>query len=98
MVAAEMVLTDNSSPVRARADELASSGRRTLVLAHAGAPLDGESLPAGLTPVALVIFAEKVRPDAAETLAYFAAQGVELRVISGDNPRTVAAVAAKVGL
>ena len=44
------------------------------------------------------MFAEKVRPDAAETLAYFAAQGVELRVISGDNPRTVAAVAARVGL
>jgi cation-transporting ATPase E len=44
------------------------------------------------------MFAEKVRPDAADTLAYFAAQGVELRVISGDNPRTVAAVAARVGL
>src|SRR3954471_22782087 len=44
------------------------------------------------------MFAEKVRPDAAETLAYFAEQGVQLRVISGDNPRTVAAVAARVGL
>ncbi len=98
MGAPEMVVTDNSSPVRARADELASSGRRTLVLAHTDASLTDESLPADLTPVALVMFAEKVRPDAAETLAYFAAQGVELRVISGDNPRTVAAVAARVGL
>ena len=98
MGAPEMVLTDNTSPVRARADELASSGRRTLVLAHSAAALANESLPADLTPVALVMFAEKVRPDAAETLAYFAAQGVELRVISGDNPRTVAAVAARVGL
>ena len=44
------------------------------------------------------MFAEKVRPDAAETLAYFHEQGVQLRVISGDNPRTVAAVAARVGL
>jgi cation-transporting ATPase E len=98
MGAPEMVLTDNSSPVRARADELASSGRRTLVLAHTDASLTHESLPTDLVPVALVMFAEKVRPDAAETLAYFAAQGVELRVISGDNPRTVAAVAARVGL
>jgi cation-transporting ATPase E len=98
MGAPEMVLTDNSSPVRARADELASSGRRTLVLAHSDAALAEESLPSDLTPVALVMFAEKLRPDAEETLAYFAAQGVELRVISGDNPRTVAAVAARVGL
>jgi cation-transporting ATPase E len=98
MGAPEMVLTDNSSPVRAQADELASSGRRTLVLAHSDAALADESLPADLIPVALVMFAEKVRPDAEETLAFFAAQGVELRVISGDNPRTVAAVAARVGL
>jgi cation-transporting ATPase E len=98
MGAPEMVFTDNSSPVRARADELAASGRRTLVLAHADAAFADETLPAGLSPVALVMFAEKVRPDAADTLAYFAAQGVELRVISGDNPRTVAAVAGRVGL
>ena len=68
------------------------------MLAHSAAGLEGESLPAGLTPVALVMFAEKVRPDAAETLAYFHEQGVQLHVISGDNPRTVAAVAARVGL
>jgi cation-transporting ATPase E len=98
MGAPEMVITDDASPVRARADELASDGRRTLVLARTDTPLSGETLPEGLTPVALVMFAEKVRPDAADTLAYFAAQGVELRVISGDNPRTVAAVAARVGL
>jgi cation-transporting P-type ATPase E len=98
MGAPEMVITDNTSPVRARADELASSGRRTLVLARSDTALTGETLPDDLTPVALVMFAEKVRPDAADALAYFAAQGVELRVISGDNPRTVAAVAARVGL
>jgi cation-transporting ATPase E len=98
MGAPEMVFGDASSPVRTRADELASAGRRTLVLAHSDTALDGESLPGGLSPVALVMFAEKVRPDAAETLAYFHEQGVQLRVISGDNPRTVAAVAARVGL
>ena len=79
---------------RARVERAAHAGAG----ARATSSLIGESLPADLAPVALVMFAEKVRPDAAETLAYFAAQGVELRVISGDNPRTVAAVAATVGL
>jgi len=85
-------------PVRRRADELAAAGRRVLLLAHSDAPLEGEELPAGLTANALVCFREKIRPDAAETLAYFSRQGVALKVISGDNPRTVSAVAATVGL
>ena len=98
MGAPEMVFGDAASSVRARADELASGGRRTLVLARSDIGLDGEALPANLAPVALVMFAEKVRPDAAETLAYFHEQGVQLRVISGDNPRTVAAVASRLGV
>ena len=94
MGAPEMVITDASLPAAQRADELASGGRRVLVLAYTDAPLEGESLPPGLEPKALVMFAEKIRPDAAETLQYFHEQGVILKVISGDNPRTVAAVAA----
>ena len=73
-------------------------GQRVLLLAHADAPLGGEVLPAGLQPAALVLLEEKVRPDAAETLRYFPEQGVALKVISGDNPRTVGAVAQRVGL
>ncbi|HEX9467208.1 MAG TPA: HAD-IC family P-type ATPase, partial [Acidimicrobiia bacterium] len=80
------------------ADELAAGGRRVLVLAHTNAPLVGEQLPDGLQATALVMFAEKIRPDAADTLKYFSEQGVALKVISGDNPRTVAAVASRVGL
>ena len=68
------------------------------MLAHSDAPLDGEVLPEGLRPLALVMFAEKIRPDAMETLRYFHEQGVVLKVISGDNPRTVAAVARRVEL
>ncbi|HEY7105017.1 MAG TPA: HAD-IC family P-type ATPase [Acidimicrobiia bacterium] len=98
MGAPEMVFADGSSPARSRADEIAADGRRVLVLASTDASLDGETLPPGLTARALVMFAEKIRPDAADTLAFFAAQGVTLKVISGDNPRTVAAVAKRVGL
>jgi cation-transporting ATPase E len=98
--APEMVLADRpaSDPARDRADVLASDGKRVLLLAHAEEALDGETLPGGLDPVALVLLEEKVRPDAADTLAYFADQGVTLKVISGDNPRTVGAVARRVGL
>src|SRR5690606_11972444 len=49
-------------------------------------------------PVAIVVLAEHVREDAPDTLAFFAAQGVEVRVISGDNPVTVGAVARSVGV
>jgi len=93
-----MVLTDGTVPARVQANELAATGRRVLVLARADAALAGEELPPGLEPVALVMFAEKIRPDAADTLRYFHEQGVTLKVISGDNPRTVAAVARRVEL
>ncbi|RFA07198.1 ATPase [Subtercola boreus] len=80
-----------------RATELAATGRRTLVLAH-GTPTHDETVPADAVPVALLTFRENIRPDARETLDYFAAQGVAVRVISGDNPQTVAAIARDVGL
>jgi cation-transporting ATPase E len=85
-------------PVRARADELASGGQRVLLLARTDAPLTDEDLPPGLEACALVLFEEKIRPDAADTLRYFSQQGVALKVISGDNPHTVGAVAERVGL
>jgi len=59
---------------------------------------DEATLPADLTPAALVTLTEQVRPDARETLGYFAAQDVAIKVVSGDNPVTVAAVARTVGL
>jgi cation-transporting ATPase E len=84
--------------LRQRVDHLAGSGQRVLLVARADAGFDGEVLPADLRPMALVQFEESVRPDAAETLEYFRQQGVQLRVISGDNPRTVGAVARRVDM
>ena len=55
-------------------------------------------MPADVEPVALVCLEERIRGDAPDTIAYFADQGVAVKVISGDNPATVGAVAAKVGL
>jgi cation-transporting ATPase E len=85
-------------PVRAQGNALAETGNRTLVLARSDAPLDGENLPVNLAPVAFVTFSENVRPDAAATMAYFTEQGVTLKVISGDSPRTVGAIARSVGV
>ena len=98
--APEMVWRTESGAdsVRVRAEAFASEGRRVLLLARTDESLEGEQLPTGLCPTALVLFEEKVRPDAAETLRFFADQGVSLKVISGDSPRTVAAVARRVGL
>lgn len=96
--APEMVWPASNAPVRVRADEAAADGYRVLLLARAPGPLDGDERPPDLEPVALVMLEEKVRPDAAETLSYFEAQGVTIRVISGDNPRTVGAIARRVGI
>src|ERR1017187_5893257 len=96
--APEMVLPDGQQEQLSQAAGLAASGRRVLVLARAAGPLDGESLPQGLRAAAFVLLAERLRSDAAQTIAYFAAQGVALKVISGDSPLTVSAVAARAGL
>ncbi|MCI4656972.1 HAD-IC family P-type ATPase [Cryobacterium zhongshanensis] len=83
--------------VAGTARDLAATGRRTLVLAH-GTPTHDETVPGDAVPVVLLTFRENIREDAAATLAYFAAQDVGVRIISGDNPHTVAAIAREVGL
>lgn len=110
--APDIVLADvpDSEDALLRFDERATAGERTVVLARTDVVLappieapEGErppepDLPADLTAVALVSFREKVRDDAHETLGYFREQEVELCVISGDDPRTVAAVAREAGI
>jgi cation-transporting ATPase E len=101
--APEMVLPlprDEDRHACERADALAAQGYRVLLLAHSttmpAAGLAEPELPTGLVPVAIVVLAERLRADAGETLRFFAEQGVRLKVISGDNARTVGAVAARV--
>src|SRR5215468_2655185 len=89
--APELVLPAGQHEQLAQAASLAAGGRRVLVLAHATGPLNGESLPQGLRAVAFVLLAERLRSDAAEAITYFTAQGVALKVISGDSPLTVSA-------
>lgn len=86
------------SPALARAEALSATGSRVLVLARSGSPLGAHELPASLHPVALVVLAEEIRADAPATVRYLGDQGVSLRIISGDNPATVGAIAAAVGV
>jgi cation-transporting ATPase E len=99
--APEMVLHTpvDADQVAARrdADTLAAAGSRVLLLAWTARDADVRAeaaLPGDLRPSALIVLAEHVREDAAATLKYFTDQGVALKILSGDNARTVGAVAA----
>ena len=81
-----------------RAGQLAADGHRVLLLARSATSVDSERLPELVEPVALVALQERIRPDARATLDYFADQGVSVRVISGDHPATVGAIARGLGL
>jgi cation-transporting ATPase E len=84
---------------RERVAELAESGQRVLVLTRSSAGTCGtETLPAARLPMCLILLEDTVRPEAPEILAWFAEQGVSLKVISGDHPATVAAVARRAGV
>ena len=76
----------------------AEAGRRVVLLGRTESPIEADRPPERLAPVAFVILTDRVRETASTTLAYFARQGVEVKVISGDHPATVAAVARRVGL
>ena len=91
-------LSSVADGIREHVNSFANSGARVLVLAAADGAVEGETINANAVIQALVVCSESVRSDAAETLAWFREQGVRARVISGDNPRTVAAIAQKVKL
>ncbi|GAC1535798.1 MAG: HAD-IC family P-type ATPase [Acidimicrobiales bacterium] len=96
--APEVVMADAPADLRHRIEERASAGDRVVLLARSASELDADRLPADLRPVGIVLLAEELRPDAADTIAYFRAQHVAIRVISGDHPRTVGAMALAAGV
>ncbi len=84
---------------RERVAELAETGQRVLVLTRSSAgTCDPETLPAARLPMCLILLEDTVRPEAPEILTWFTEQGVSLKVISGDHPATVAAVARRAGV
>lgn len=98
VIGAPDVLLDPRSAAAGQAERFGAQGLRVLLLCSADVAVDEPDAPGAVQPVALVVLEQKVRPDARETLDYFAAQDVSVKVISGDNAVSVAAVADKLGL
>ncbi|HEX3285085.1 MAG TPA: cation-translocating P-type ATPase [Mycobacterium sp.] len=92
------VLLDPASPAAEEAEQIGAKGLRVLLLGSSDLPVDHPDAPDAVTPVALVVLEQRVRPDARDTLEYFASQKVSIKVISGDNAVSVGAVAGSLGL
>ncbi|SMF67573.1 cation-translocating P-type ATPase [Streptomyces sp. Amel2xC10] len=98
LLGAPDVLLDPGDPALDETDRLNEQGLRVLLLARAARDLDDPAVAKGARPTALVVLEQRLRPDAADTLRYFAEQNVQAKVISGDNAVSVGAVAGKLGL
>ncbi|MCA0307369.1 MAG: HAD-IC family P-type ATPase [Actinobacteria bacterium] len=92
------VLAGRDSAAAARAEQVGSTGRRVLLLGEVDRPVDDPEAPGDVRPRALVVLEQKVRPEARDTLAFFAAQNVAVKVISGDNATSVGAVTGSLGV
>ncbi|MER7728046.1 HAD-IC family P-type ATPase [Streptomyces sp. NPDC096323] len=98
LLGAPDVLLPEADPALTEIEQLNEKGLRVLLLARARGELDAPGVADGALPSALIVLEQRLRPDAGETLAYFADQRVAAKVISGDNAVSVGAVAAKLGL
>ena len=96
--APEFVLREDYDTYKPDISEYARKGYRVLVFGSYDAALDGGKLTGKVLPMAYVLLANPIRKEAPETFAYFAEQGVEVKVISGDNPLTVSEVAKEAGI
>ncbi len=98
LLGAPDVLLDPASEFARQAEEIGAKGLRVLLLASSDRPVDDPDAPGVVTPQALVVLEQRIRPDAQDTLEYFAGQKVDVKVISGDNAVSVGAVASSLGL
>lgn len=98
LLGAPDVLLSEGDATLTEIEQLNEQGLRVLLLARAEGELDAPGAAAGAAPTALVVLEQRLRPDAGDTLAYFADQNVATKVISGDNAVSVGAVAGKLGL
>lgn len=98
MGAGEFILGPAFQTQCPQAGGYAENGQRVLLLARSEEDFDGKELPASLQAIGLVLISDKIRREAPRTLRYFADQGVDLKVISGDNALTVSHIARRAGL
>ena len=98
LIGAPEVLMPNDPTVRRAIGDATTRGKRVLLIGRSAQTLQKGHTPDDLEGVALVLLGDRVRHEAADTLRFFAEQNVQAKVISGDHPDTVAAIAREVGL
>ena len=98
MGAAQFLFPQGDPELMEYCGSFAGDGLRVLVLAHSDNISQGAELPEGLEPIGILLLTDVIREEAPDTLKYFAGQGVDLKVISGDDPATVSAIAKRAGL
>lgn len=96
--AVQFLFPKGQDALKMKCQAYAREGYRILVLAHSEKVCHEAELPKNLEPLAIILMSDIIRPEASATLQYFREQGVDVKVISGDDPATVAAIAKKVGL
>ncbi|MCD7859556.1 MAG: HAD-IC family P-type ATPase [Firmicutes bacterium] len=96
--APEFIMGSRYGELEETVAQWASQGCRCLLAAQYGGTLSSALESGKLTPLALIMLTNRIRPEAADTFAYFASQGVAVKVISGDNPLTVSQVARRAGI
>lgn len=98
MGASEFILHSRFSEIQPQVDEYSKRGQRVLLLAHTAEAFSDKELCGEPVCIGLIVISDKIRREAPRTLRYFADQGVDLKVISGDNAVTVSNIAQKAGL
>ena len=98
MGAAQFLFPEGREEILDVCQKYAQEGLRVLTLAHSSQMADGTELPADLEPVAFLLLTDVIREEAPDTLKFFDSQEVDLKVISGDDPVTVSAIAKRAGL
>ena len=96
--APEFVLTDQYDKVKSKVERFASQGCRVLVLAHTNSQIKENVTPKNMKVLALIVIQDHIREEASATIDYFRNNGVEVKVISGDNAMTVSEIAGRAGV
>lgn len=96
--APEFVLGEAYENIRTQCEEAQREGLRVLLAAYSLKPFNEHELPSEVEAAALIYIGDIIRKEAPETLDYFDKQGVDIKIISGDNPVTVSRIAGKAGV
>ena len=96
--AGQFLFPDGYENLKEFTTNYADDGLRVLILAHSDEVIDSPRLPADLRPIGLILITDVIREEAPRTMEYFLKQGVNLKVISGDDPATVSAIAKRAGV